>query len=79
MNFSNYMIVQPLLKSGNKIENECIKLFKYLLSYMGLRESSKEPLTHVANHLSLCKKMGADIFDEAYVQVLKQLTDNPNE
>lgn len=73
------MIVKPLLKSGNLIEKECLKLFKHLLSYMGLRESSKEPQVHLFNHLKLCLKMGGNIFDEAYCQVLKQITDNPNE
>ena len=46
MKFSSSLIMRPLLKSGNKIEKECIKLFKHLLSYMGLRESSKEPQIH---------------------------------
>jgi len=79
MKFSSSLIMRPLLKSGNKIEKECIKLFKHLLSYMGLRESSKEPQIHCINHLKLCIKMGGNIYDEAYVQVLKQITDNPNE
>ena len=79
MKFSSSMIVKPLLKSGNVIEYECIKLFKHLLSYMGLRESSKEPQIHIINHLKLCIKTGGNIYDEAYAQVLKQITDNPNE
>lgn len=79
MKFSSNMLEKPLLKSVNVIEAECIKLFKHLLSYMGLRESSKEPQVHLFNHLKLCQKMGGNIFDEAYCQVLKQITDNPNE
>ena len=79
MIYSSIMLLKPLLKSGNVIEKECIKLFKHLLSYMGLRESSKEPSVHVFNHLRLCLNMGGNIYDEAYVQVLKQITDNPDE
>ena len=79
MIYSSIMLLKPLLKSGNVIEKECIKLFKHLLSYMGLRESTKDPSTHVFNHLRLCLKMGGNIYDEAYCQVLKQITENPNE
>lgn len=73
------MIVQPLLKSMNEMEKDCLKLFKHLLSYMGLRDSSKEPTVHILNHLKLCLKISGNILDEAYLQVLKQTTDNPNE
>jgi hypothetical protein len=79
MKFSSSLIGKPLLKSGNVIEKECIKLFKHLLTYMGLRESSKDPQIHLINHLKLCLKTGGSIYDEAYAQVLKQITENPNE
>lgn len=79
MKFSSTMINAPLLKSGNVIEKECIKLFKHLLTYMGIRKSSKDPQIHIINHLRLCWKTGGNIFDEAYAQVLKQISDNPDE
>lgn len=78
MKFSSVMITKPLLKSGNNNQESCIKLFKYLLSYMGLRESSKNANVHVKNHLELCKS-SKGISDEAYVQVLKQISNKENE
>ena len=79
MKFSSNMIVKPLLKSGNVIEKDCIKLFKYLLTYMGLGESKKDPLIELFKHLRLCVKTGGNIYDEAYCQVLKQINENTNE
>ncbi len=76
MRYSPEMISKPLLKSNNIITTECVKLFKHLLSYMGDRISSKTPIKHAMNHIKLCLRMGGNIYDEAYVQVLKQINEN---
>lgn len=78
MKWSSEMLTKPLLQSSNLITDESIKSFKHLLSYMGDRTSSKNPIKHACNHLKLCLKFAGSIFDEAYVQVLKQMNDNPD-
>lgn len=78
MNWSAGMLTKPLLQSSNLITEESIKLFKHLLSYMGDRTSSKAPIKHAINHIKLCLKSAGNIFDEAYIQVLKQLNNNPD-
>ena len=72
------MITQPLLISSNIIPNECIKLFKHLQSYMGDKKTSKPSSKHAIKNISKCLKLAGGIYDEAYIQVLKQITDNPD-
>lgn len=76
---SSSLLQRPLLLSSQRIEESCLKLFKHLLSYMGYRNSSKTPIKHACNFIKLCLKISGTIYDEAYVQVLKQLSNNPDE
>jgi len=76
MKWSPEMLTKPLLQSSNLVPDESIKIFKHLLSYMGDRTSSKNPTKHAICHIKLCLKYAGSLFDEAYIQGLKQMTDN---
>jgi len=78
MKWSHEMLTKPLLQSSNLVIDESIKLFKHLLSYMGYTTSSKNPIKHAINHIKLCLKFAGSLFDEAYIQVLKQMNENPD-
>ena len=71
-------ISYPLLRMENEEDEEAAKqMFRNLLSYMGDRKSSKMPLLHARKIVKLVL-IGSNILrDEAYLQVYKQLHDNP--
>ena len=48
------------------------------MSYMGDRRSSKSPQLHVIKHIRLAMGSPEEVKDEAYLQVIKQITRNPN-
>jgi len=43
------------------------------------RKSTKKPIGHIKKHLSLTINSTSEVKDEAYVQVLKQIIENPDE
>ena len=56
-----------------------LQLFKNLQSYMGDRKSSKTPIKHVMKYIRLTINNSEEIKDEAYCQVIKQITDHPSQ
>ena len=42
------------------------------------RKSTKKPIGHIRKHLTLTFNANSEVKDEAYIQVLKQITDNPD-
>ncbi len=78
MNWSPKLLEKPLLKASRLIKNESLQIFKHLQCYMCDRTSSKKSVNHVMKHLTLCLKVSGTIFDEAYIQVLKQINNNPD-
>ena len=54
------------------------QMFRNLLSYMGDRKSSKMPLLHARKYVKLVLIGNNILRDEAYIQVYKQLHNNPN-
>lgn len=54
-----------------------IQLFRNLLSYMTDRKSSKRPVMHARKFLKLCINADDEVKNEAYIQVKKQLSENP--
>ena len=71
-------ITKPLLKLPSSLEEISIQLFKNLRSYMGDRKSSKSPQLHAVKHTRLAMGSPEEVKDEAYIQVIKQITRNPN-
>ena len=71
------LISKPLLKLPSSLEEIAIQLFKNLMSYMGDRKSSKSPQLHVVKHTKLAMGSPEEVKDEAYIQVIKQITRNP--
>ena len=69
----------PLLRMENEDDEEGSKqMFRNLLSYMGDRKSSKMPLLHARKYVKLVLIGNNILRDEAYIQVYKQLHNNPN-
>ncbi len=81
------MLEHPLTKMkdslkriGRQIFKSKLKGFNFLdlISYMFDRKTSKKPIDHVRKHLAITMNAPMAIKDEAYVQVLKQINDNPD-
>ena len=78
MQWQKKLISKPLLRLPSSLEEIAIQLFKNLVSYMGDRTSSKSPQLHVIKHTRLAMGSPEEVKDEAYLQVIKQITRNPN-
>ena len=72
------LLKKPLLKLPGSLEEIALQLFKNLVSYMGDRSSSKAPPLHAIKHTRLALRSPEEVKDEAYLQVIKQITRNPN-
>ena len=78
MQWQKKLISKPLLRLPSSLEEISIQLFKNLVSYMGDRTSSKSPQLHAIKHTRLAMGSPEEVKDEAYLQVIKQITRNPN-
>ena len=78
MQWQKNLLSKSLLRLPSSLEEIAIQLFKNLLSYMGDRNSSKSPQLHVIKHIRLAMGSPEEVKDEAYLQVIKQITRNPN-
>ena len=72
------LLNKPLTRLPSSLEEIALQLFKNLMSYMGDRSSSKSPQLHVIKHTRLAMGSPEEVKDEAYLQVIKQITRNPN-
>lgn len=72
------LINKTLIRLPSSLEEIALQLFKNLMSYMGDRSSSKNPQLHVVKHTRLAMGSPEEVKDEAYLQVIKQITRNPN-
>jgi len=61
------------------MEDYSIHLFKLLQGYMGDRESIKKPIEIVKLYLKTTLNSVEDLKDEAYIQVIRQITNHPNQ
>ena len=78
MQWQSSLINKTLISMSSSLENFGIQLFKNLMSYMGDRKSSKPPFMHAIKHLKIALASSEEVKDEAYLQVIKQITRNPN-
>ena len=70
-------IKKPLLIMKNENDIQTAKqIFRNLLSYMKLRNSSKEPILHAKKILRIVQQANPILKDEAYLQVYKQIHNN---
>ena len=72
------LLKKTLIKLPSSLEEIALQLFKNLVSYMGDRSSSKAPQLHAIKHTRLAMRSPEEVKDEAYLQVIKQITRNPN-
>ena len=77
MTWQNSLISKPLIRLPSSLEEIAVQLFKNLMSYMGDRKSSKNPQLHAVKHTRLAMGSPEEVKDEAYLQVIKQITRNP--
>jgi hypothetical protein len=77
MQWQNSLIRSPLLRLSSSLEEIELQLFKNMMSYMGDRRSSKSPQLHIIKHTKLAMGSPEEVKDEAYLQVIKQITRNP--
>ena len=77
MSYQDHLISKPLIRLPSSLEEIALQLFKNLVSYMGDRKSSKNPQLHAVKHCRLAMGSPEEVKDEAYLQVIKQITKNP--
>ena len=78
LKFQKKEITEPLLRMETEDDAEASKqMFRNMLSYMGDRKSSKAPVLHAKKYVKLVLIGNQILRDEAYLQIYKQLHDNP--
>ena len=80
MKWQKKEIKKPLITMSNIADQDsAIQIFRNILSYMLDRKSSKDPIIHAKKILRLVYHSSPIIKDEVYLQIYKQLNDNPSE
>ena len=77
--YSKDPISSPLTRLPSDLNSVALKLYEELMYYMKDKKSKYNSVDHVKKHLKLGINATEDIKDEAYVQVLKQIKDNPDQ
>ena len=78
LKFQKKEITEPLLRMETEDDAEASKqMFRNMLSYMGDRKSSKSSILHARKFVKLVLIGNQILRDEAYLQIYKQLHDNP--
>ena len=78
LKFQKKEIDDPLLRMETEDDAEASKqMFRNMLSYMGDRKSSKSSILHARKFVKLVLIGSQILRDEAYLQIYKQLHENP--
>ena len=73
------LLKKPLSILPSSLNDMALQLFKNLVSYMGDRRSSKKQILHILKHTRIAMSSPEELKDEAYLQVIKQITNNPSD
>lgn len=79
LKYSSDSLSSPLTKLNPELRSLALKLYEELQYYMFDKKSKLNPVEHVKKHLKMGINATEDIKDEAYIQVLKQIKDNPDQ
>lgn len=74
MKYSSRSISEPILIMPPELHDIAVSIFYDLQSYI----NNKDPINSLKSHLRKCFNEVEDIKDEAYIQVIKQINDNPD-
>lgn len=76
MSYSSKTISSALTKNCQLLNESACELFEHLLSYTGDIRSSTSQQEHLISFLKLGYGSSTEVKDEAYIQLVKQLTNN---
>mmetsp|Transcript_13719 Transcript_13719/g.20714 ORF Transcript_13719/g.20714 Transcript_13719/m.20714 type:complete len:518 (+) Transcript_13719:143-1696(+) len=78
LSFKKSLIKKSLLKMNRPRDEQCVQMFKNIMSFMGDRHSSKDPAGHARKLVRNALKAPVGMRDELYLQICKQIRGHPN-
>ena len=78
MKYSDESISSPLTRLPSQLHSTATRIYEELMCYMMDKATKKKPSDHTKTHLKIVLNATEDLKDEAYVQVLKQISNHPD-